>query len=68
MTERDHVFEEARTAVARLRAGIPAGTPMHLANLLNAVLARAEAAEKERDELKAALERRGEIVFGKEGD
>jgi len=29
---------------------------------------RAEAAEKERDMLKAALERRGEIVFGKEGD
>ena len=29
---------------------------------------RAEAAEKERDMLKAALERRGEVVFGREGD
>ena len=30
--------------------------------------ARADAAEKERDMLKAALERRGEVVFGREGD
>jgi hypothetical protein len=38
------------------------------ADILLALKARAEAAEKERDMLKAALERRGEIVFGKEGD
>jgi len=37
-------------------------------NMLLALKARAEAAEKERDMLKAALERRGEVVFGREGD
>lgn len=57
MTERDLVFEEARTAIVRLRAGAPAGTPMCLGNLLNAVLTRAEAAEKDAAALRVVMER-----------